>query len=154
MTAIIGGILLAAGVVLFILEPMMSGQRALLYGGDDDYDEAASRRRIALTALRDLEYDRVTGKVDEIGYERLKAELSREALVHLRQAKEREASGTEAHQHVAASEALEEEIARIRRALEQGLQCQACGQVNLEGAQFCGACGNPLPVGQDAEVGH
>ena len=153
MTAIIGGVLLAAGVVLFILEPVISGQRALLYGGDDEYDEAASRRRIALTALRDLEYDRATGKVDDEGYAQLKAELSQEALTHLRDVRSADEVG-DAHEHVKASAALEAEIARIRKALEKGLQCQACGHVNQEGAQFCGACGKPLPVHEAVEAGH
>ena len=81
--ALIGGVLLAAGVALFILEPVFSGRSAAAFHGDDDFDEAAARRLVALTALRDLEYDRATGKLDGDDYEALKLELSREALVHL-----------------------------------------------------------------------
>ena len=121
MTVIVGGILLAVGVVLFILEPVFSGQRAPLFDGDEEYDEAVARRRIALTALRDLEYDRATGKVDGDDYEVLKAELSREALRHLEAQEDLAAevgrpAGTEG-----AQPGLEEEIARIRAALQEGL---------------------------------
>ena len=56
MTALIGGILLAAGVMLYVLEPVFSGRRAPVYAGEDDYDEGAARRRVALTALRDLAF--------------------------------------------------------------------------------------------------
>ena len=54
-----------------------------MYDGDDVFDEGAARRRVALTALRDLEYDRATGKLDEDDYGQLRTELSREALEHL-----------------------------------------------------------------------
>jgi len=74
--------------MLVILEPVFSGRGAPLYDGDDGYDEGAARRRVALTALRDLEYDRATGKLDEHDYGQLKTELSREALRHLEREEE------------------------------------------------------------------
>lgn len=153
MTAIIGGILLAVGVVLYILEPVFSGQRAPLYDGVEEYDEAVARRRIALTALRDLEYDRATGKVDGDDYDLLKAELSREALRHL-EAQEELAeqvgrpAGAEGAQPV-----LEEEIARIRAALREGLGCSACDTVNRPGSSFCSGCGATLPGKEAAGAG-
>ncbi|MDH3225034.1 MAG: c-type cytochrome biogenesis protein CcmI [Gemmatimonadota bacterium] len=153
MTAILGGVLLAAGVVLFILEPVFSGQRAPLYDGDDVYDDAAAQRRIALTALRDLEYDRATGKVDGEDYERLKAELSREALKHLeaRTVQSSEAAdpagapaGGEGSPDLGVELGLEAEIARIRAALREGMACEACDTVNRVGSSFCSHCGAPL----------
>jgi len=45
VSVLIGGVLLAAGVMLFILEPVFSGKGAPLYDGDDTYDEGAARRR-------------------------------------------------------------------------------------------------------------
>ena len=68
MSVLIGGVLLGAGVLLFVLEPVFSGKSAPMYDGDDVFDEGAARRRVALTALRDLEYDRATGKLDEDDY--------------------------------------------------------------------------------------
>lgn len=148
MTVILGGVLLAAGVVLFILEPIFSGHRAPLYDGDDVYDDAAAKRRIALTALRDLEYDRATGKVDGEDYERLRAELSREALKHLEakaaQAPEAGASGADGAAELGVEMGLEAEIARIRAALREGMACPACDTVNREGSSFCSRCGKAL----------
>lgn len=147
MAALIGGVLLAAGVALFILEPVFSGRSAALYGGDDDFDEGAARRRVALTALRDLEYDRATGKLDDEDYEGLKLELSREALMHLGPTREAgEVAETEA---VRAARQLEDEIARIRQAIREGMQCASCDHVNSIGARYCGHCGKRLALGAD-----
>jgi hypothetical protein len=146
MTVILGGILLAAGVMLFVLEPVFSGRGAPLYDGVDDFDEGAARRRVALTALRDLEYDRATGKLDGTDYELLKTELSREALQHLGT---RGAGGGDPVVERASRE-LEEEIEQIRRALREGLQCGECEHLNVSGARYCGRCGEALAVGGGA----
>ena len=149
--ALIGGVLLAAGVALFILEPVLSGRSAAVFHGDDDFDEVAARRLVALTALRDLEYDRATGKLDGDDYEALKLELSREALVHLGPD---EASGagreTEA---MRASRQLEDEIAGIREAIRWGMQCASCEHLNRLGAKYCGRCGELLGAGSGGPAG-
>ena len=133
-----GGIALAAGILLFVLEPVFSGRSATAYGGDDRWDEAAAKRRVALSALRDLEYDRATGKLDRRDYEELRTDLSREALLRL---------DGEAAVRVAgdpAATAIEKEIADARRALRKGGTCRDCRHVNGVGARFCGRCGGPL----------
>lgn len=146
MTVMLGGILLAAGVMLFVLEPVFSGRGAPLYDGVDDFDEGAARRRVALTALRDLEYDRATGKLDGGDYELLKTELSREALQHL----EPRTRGRGDPAAERASRELEEEIEQIRRALREGLQCADCGHLNAFGARYCAECGAALGSGGGA----
>ena len=131
--------------MLFVLEPVFLGRKAPLYDGDDDYDEGAARRRAALAALKDLEYDRATGKLDERDYGRLKTELSREAL---RRLEEDEGDAGVGFPPVArASRELEEEIARLRRAIREGMQCSACEHVNRLAARFCGRCGEVLEAG-------
>lgn len=144
MTVLAGGALLVAGVVLYLLEPLFSRRRPPVPDEDLDFhDEAAARRRVALTALRDLEYDRATGKVDGEDYELLRSELSREALRRLDADHAQDgASGT--HPEEAASRELEDEIAAIRRALRAGLGCEQCGRLNDHGAHFCGGCGGRL----------
>ncbi|MDE2762918.1 MAG: hypothetical protein OXQ94_00535 [Gemmatimonadota bacterium] len=144
MSVLIGGVLLAAGVMLFILEPVFSGKGAPLYDGDDAYDDGAARRRVALTALRDLEYDRATGKLDEDDYGRLRTELSHEALAHLG---EEEGGGDGGRGPDRASRELEEEIAQLRRAIREGMQCSGCEHLNRSGARFCARCGEGLGGG-------
>lgn len=149
MTVLAGGVLLAAGIVLYVLEPLFSARRAPLRDeGSDLHDEAAARRRVALTALRDLEYDRATGKVDGDDYEALRSELSREALQRLEPG-DAEGDGSPATPTEAASRELEDEIAATRRALRAGLRCEPCGRLNDHGAQFCGGCGRPLGADGD-----
>ena len=164
MSVLIGGVLLAAGVMLFILEPVFSGKGAPLYDGDDDYDEGAARRRVALTALRDLEYDRATGKLDEEDYGRLRTELSHEALAHLGEEEgggdggwgpDRESRDPEGGEEGVrnppvdrASRELEEEIAQLRRAIREGMQCAVCEHLNRSGARFCARCGEGLVGGR------
>lgn len=150
MTALIGGILLAAGVALYVLEPVFSGRGAPLYTGEDDYDEGAARRRVALTALRDLEYDRMTGKLDGKDYELLKGELSRDALRQL--GPEPQGGGIDPRLERASRE-LEEEIAQLRSALREGLQCTRCEHVNRRGARFCGHCGQVLDASPKSAAG-
>ena len=143
MTVMLGGVLLAAGVMLFVLEAVFSGRGAPLYDGVDDFDEGAARRRVALAALRDLEYDRATGKLDGSDYELLKNELSREALQHL--GPRMRGRGDRVAER--ASRELEEEIEQIRQALREGLQCGDCGHLNGFGARYCGRCGDALGSG-------
>ena len=139
---------MAAGVMLFLLEPVFSGRGAPLYDGEDEYDEGAARRRVALTALRDLEYDRATGKLDGSDYEALKTDLSHEALRHLAE----EPPGGAGPAVDSASRELEEEIEEIRRALREGLQCGSCGYLNGTGARYCGRCGEVLGGADTAEA--
>ena len=148
MAALIGGILLAAGVMLYVIEPVFSGRGAPVYDSEDDYDEGAARRRVALTALRDLEYDRATGKLDRKDYESLREELSHDALRQLGP----DAEGEDPADSVVerASSELEDEIAQIRRALREGLECASCQHVNRAGARFCAQCGQALEAGGGA----
>lgn len=150
MSVLIGGLLLGAGVLLFVLEPVFSGKSAPMYDGDDVFDEGAARRRVALTALRDLEYDRATGKLDEDDYGQLRTELSREALEHLGDEGGGKGGGRGADGGRGpdrASRELEEEIAELRRAIREGMQCSACEHLNRLGARYCARCGEGLGGG-------
>ena len=136
MVAVVGAVLLATGVVLAVLEPIFSGRSAPLYDGDSGGAEAKARRRVALVALRELEYDRATGKLEGADYEVLRAELAHNALAHLAPAGGEGKADEDAE--------LEAEIAEMRRALEAGLQCGVCEHVNRFGARYCGGCGGAL----------
>ena len=147
MSVVIGGVLLAAGVLLFVLEPVFSGKSAPMYDGDDVFDEGAARRRVALTALRDLEYDRATGKLDEDDYGELRTELSREALEHLGEERGGGSGGDGGRGPDRASTELEEEIAELRRAIREGMQCGKCEHLNRLGARYCAQCGEEVGGG-------
>ncbi len=141
MGVFLGAALVAAVVMLFILQPVVKGLHASLDREEDELTETEARKRVALLALRDVEYDYLAGKLDDEDYQALKAELTAEALAALdadEKARTREEGGA------AGPADLEAEIARARALLEGGPECVACGYRNQEGSRFCSACGTPL----------
>lgn len=141
--ALLGGVILVVTVVVWVLIPVLRGQHASLEREADELTDAEARRRTTLLALRDVEYDFHTGKLDAEDYQELRRELSAEALAAL-EALESDGS--------AAAHGLdvEAEIAAVRAGLEAGTTCGACGQLNPEGSRFCGSCGGKLPVRPEA----
>jgi hypothetical protein len=117
------GILAAAWVVV----PLVARRFALL----SDHDptgmvDAEARRRVALASLKEVEYDRVSGKLDDRDYQRLRGQLEREALTAI-SAADASASGAVAPPAAVRSRLL-----------------HACGFVNPPGSRFCSGCGRRL----------
>jgi hypothetical protein len=140
MVSFLGFLLVAAAVVLFIVQPMVKGLHASLERTEDELTETEARKRVALLALRDVEYDYLAGKLDEEDYRSLKGELTTEALAAL-EADEKARSGSVSG---GASAALEAEIAEARSGLRSGAFCSDCGFANEPGSRFCSACGHAL----------
>jgi hypothetical protein len=140
MALFLGAALVAAGVILFIVQPVAKGLHASLERDEDELTETEARKRVALLALRDVEYDYLAGKLDEDDYRSLKGELTAEALAAL-EADERARSGAAAAVDEAA---LEEEIAQARLGLREGSFCPECGFANEPGSRFCSSCGHAL----------
>lgn len=140
--------LLALAVVLYVISPLLQGQHAPLAGDDDVLEDARSRKKVALKALRDAELDFATGKLDRADYDHLVGELSAEALAAVERAQALEEAGTESEGAQAAepvsARAVEARIAEVRAGLRAGTTCVHCGQVNREGSNFCTSCGRPL----------
>ncbi len=152
---VIGGGLLATAVVLYILLPIVRGLEAPLHRMEEEETEDQHRRRVALSALRDVEYDYATGKLDEEDYRDLKEELSVEALRILEGARDRQAAREEAPDidagDGAEADEIEAEIARIRRGLQEGRTCRSCAETNPPGSSFCARCGRELQAAEKGE---
>jgi hypothetical protein len=149
VTLYLGVALVTAAVLLFLLQPVVRGIHASLEREDDELTDTEARKRVALLALRDVEYDFLAGKLDEHDYRALKSELTAEALAALAADEAGESDGVgegalAGGAESAAGDDLEEEIARIRRGLRSGLVCASCGFTNDEGSRFCSACGHAL----------
>lgn len=151
MGIFLAAILLTTAVVLFVLYPLIQGQSAPMGREDDEPTEAESRSRVTLLALRDVEYDYVSGKLDDQDYARLRKELSVEALQAL-EAREREMEDPAADVEEDGLGELEKEIARAREGLRDGTACRGCGHGNDPGSRFCAHCGTPLPPGTTERV--
>ncbi len=141
MVVFVGASLVALAVVLFLIHPVVRGLHASLDREADELTETEARKRVALLALRDVEYDYLAGKLDESDYRSLKGELTAEALAAL---EADEASRAREDGGVAGPADLEAEIARARLALDAEVPCVECGFGNVEGSRFCSACGSGL----------
>lgn len=151
MTFTLGAVLLVAAAVLFILQPLLTGEEASLERSEDEMSDAEATRRVKLLALRDVEYDYATGKLDEADYRELRRELSAEALAALDEVERESTPAVGSDGDLDAEAAIEREVARARRELREGVPCATCGNVNRPGSRFCSACGGALraDVGAD-----
>jgi hypothetical protein len=156
MTVLIPAVLLAIAVVFFVLYPVVAGESAPMGRDDEELTEAQHRKRTALLALRDVEYDFHAGKLDETDYVRLKGQVAAEALEAIdveeaewadREAARAAASGAPdaGASIVKASAEVEAEIAALRASIREGMICPHCGHPNPRGSRFCGDCGSALP---------
>ncbi|MGH7699958.1 MAG: hypothetical protein ACREMJ_05510 [Gemmatimonadales bacterium] len=85
------GVLLSAAAVYFVLRPVFrpwsaEGEGAAADEGHDPADDAddVSPRARALRALREIEFDRATGKLSDTDYDALRAQYTAAALDALR----------------------------------------------------------------------
>ena len=142
MLELIAGILLAAGAVYFVLRPLLAPAASGTADGGEveeggDPEDDLSPRAVALRALKEIEFDRATGKLSDADYDELKAKYTAEALAALR------AEG--APQETAAPVTPRAPaVAAATRAARPALACPAHGPRAESGAQFCSECGRRL----------
>src|SRR3989442_1208288 len=88
MLELILGIVLATGATYFVLLPILrpAVETAGAPSADEGEDAAddMSPQTVALRALKEIEFDRATGKLSDSDYEQLKAKYTAEALAALR----------------------------------------------------------------------
>lgn len=132
------GVLLAAGAVWFVLRPIFHPPLAGRVGGEagrvddgDDPDDDLSPRAVALRALKEIEFDRATGKLSDVDYETLRAKYTARALAALR-AEQREPRGATAPPLP---------VSRFPSPV-----CPTCGPRPEHDALFCSSCGRRLGV--------
>ncbi len=133
-----------AGVVLWLVfEPMARPGRPDLSWLEPEVPEE-TRRGVALLALKEIEFDRETGKLSPRDYELLKARYSSEALAALR------AEDPAAPAAGGPEELIAARLQSLRSARSSGqpapAACRTCGPRPEAGARFCSRCG--LPLGQ------
>jgi cytochrome c-type biogenesis protein CcmI len=149
MSVLIPAVLLAIAVVFFVLFPVVMGESAPMDRDESELTETQHRKRIALLALRDVEYDFHAGKLDEADYQRLKGDIAAEALQALdseeREWAERESARATSGAVPSGPDPIEEEIAALRASIREGMICPHCSHPNPRGSRFCGDCGSALP---------
>ncbi|HET9707396.1 MAG TPA: zinc ribbon domain-containing protein [Gemmatimonadales bacterium] len=135
---LVAGLALAAAAVFFVLRPIITppvpgsdSASAELEGEDPDDD--LSLRAVALRALKEIEFDRATGKLSDADYDALKTQYTAEALAALRA-------------DSAASPADTPDISRSRPIAPPAARaaCPTHGVRPEADARFCSACGRRL----------
>jgi cytochrome c-type biogenesis protein CcmI len=130
VTLLAFSLLLAAIAAGFVIYPLVAGRFGML--GDPlpaRLLDREARKRVTLASLKDVEYDRVTGKLDDADYQELRVRLEREALDAL--------SAYEADR--------DENAAKAVAAVSPGkTTAHSCGFANPPGSRFCAECGEKL----------
>ena len=163
--ALLFGIMLAAGMILFISRPLRKVRRSSQ--APSQLDSLLARRESLYTQIRELDFDHATGKTIDADYAPLRAQLTHEAADVLRQIDALTGAAP-----AAAGDAIEAAIAARRKrkpadaaaadaALEsaiaarrKGKPAQATPDADLEAAiatrrkvLTCPHCGKPFTAG-------
>ena len=112
MTALLIGTALAVASLCYVLYPLLRPVGALT--SPAPWEGGGEMSVSAVDALRELEFDRQTGKISDADYGPLKARYTGEA------------------------------IALMRAAASGGKACPTCGPRPEADAAFCSRCGAPL----------
>ncbi|PYP14091.1 MAG: hypothetical protein DMD52_14635 [Gemmatimonadetes bacterium] len=151
MLELVAGVLLAAGLIVFVLKPVLrpgvplegaEGGATGSWQEGEDPDDDLSPRAVALRALTEIEFDRATGKLSDADYEMLKTRYTAEALAALRA--ERSGGGRREGSDVAAAPSP---VSRLPRPSGSPLGSPVCpthGDRPESNAQFCAECGRRL----------
>ena len=155
------GTALALGALTLVLSPLLSGEAEVR--AEDEKKAATEAARVkaarakrsgreeeqldgAVAALREIEFDRETGKLSDGDYAELKTRYTREALAELRAADARDAAASSVVvAALSSADAADPVEAAIRRARENQRSCGVCGPRPEPDATYCSSCGRYLP---------
>ena len=134
MLALVIGTLLAAVALVFVLYPLFAGVVRPPFRAPLTATQAAgAAEQEAVVALREIEFDRVTGKLSDSDYGELHARYTERALVAMRGG-----SNTPVVDEDPAEAAIRAYRARLS-------QCGTCGPRPEPDALYCSNCGRYLP---------
>ena len=130
---VLAAALVGVAALWLVLQPLLRPQR-MTAAIIEPLDPEETPRGIALAALKEIDFDRETGKLSDGDYELLRAKYTRVALEALRT----EAAGV-------TPDAIEAMVAaRVRKihSAETQAHCTTCGPRPESDAIFCSTCGS------------
>jgi hypothetical protein len=137
---VLAGTIVALLAVALVLEPVFRpvGPSSVVLSNSDDDDITPEQRRrdLALAALKEIEFDKATGKLSDEDYARLYERYAAEAVSAMKATDGRTDGPTDG----AAAEAS------VRRSAGPSVRrfCEECGS-KLEGSgKFCAECGTKV----------
>ena len=139
MTELLAGVFVAVAALALILEPLVRGRPQQSVHPNMSLDglefveleESDSPKIQALLALREIEFDKATGKLSDEDYAMLKARYSKQAVAAIK-----------SEELADSVDAAEEAIQEAREGA--GVVCPACGPRPEPIAAFCSVCGRAL----------
>ena len=133
-------VLVGLAALLLVMQPLLRRDRRPA-PPPEPLDPEETPRGVALSALKEIDFDRETGKLSESDYQLLKAKYTGLALEALRD-----------EERSAGADPVEALIAARVRALRapdtqasSTLTCRTCGPRPEPDAVFCSTCGGRLP---------
>jgi hypothetical protein len=143
---IAGAVLLGAFVLWLVFEPMLAPG-----GGGADFPEPPAleetRHGAALLALKEIEFDRETGKLSDTDYDALKARYGAEALATM-PVTAPQGNGAERRGPADPEALIAARLQQLRAAPSAGqpapAACPTCGPRAEPDAVFCSSCGRSL----------
>jgi len=130
VVALVAGTVLAVGALAFVLYPLFFAVSEHARGSGP---QTGNTEDSAISALREIEFDRATGKLSDADYTELKRTYSDLALSELRGGKE-----------AADAQQLDRIEARVRAYRMTHRECPACGLRPEPDAVYCSTCGGYL----------
>jgi ribosomal protein L40E len=131
MLALLVGTMLAVGALAYVLFPLLAGTVPARATRAATRRAAAAPEHEAVVALREIEFDRATGKLSDADYAELKTRYTARALDALR------SSGG-----ATPEDAAEAAVSAYRSRLKH---CARCGPRPEPDATYCSTCGSFLP---------
>jgi hypothetical protein len=134
--ALVIGTLLAVAAMAWVLAPLFradAGRVAAPYS--PLRQDIAARRERAVEALREIEFDRATGKLSDADYDMLKARYTRQAVAAMR---------SESGAALVDESEIEAAIRRAREAQAAAPSCSIHGPRPEPDAIYCSECGRFL----------
>jgi hypothetical protein len=127
---VIAAVMVGFALFWLVAQPLVApGLEAVVV--DEPPDPEETPRGQALLALKEIEFDRATGKLSDEDYTELTERYSRRALELL-------------DAPVQATTADPVEALLSQRIVSRGGFCGACGARQQPGGRFCGSCGTAL----------
>ena len=142
LAEVVAAVLIGMAALWLTLRPLLGPPRApdLV---EEPVEQEETAKGIALLALKEIEFDRETGKLSDADYEFLKSKYTAEALEALREDEGRGVRGD--------AEALIAHRLRVLRSASATtppgtLSCLSCGPRPEVDAVYCSTCGGSLAV--------
>ena len=146
MLELLAGVLVAGAALALVLEPLVRWTPAAASSPEEidftSIEESESPKIQALLALKEIEFDRATGKLSDEDYAQLKGKYSERALAAMKLEDAAEAPRSDSPPDMVATDPAEQAIQDLKA--KRLTVCPVCGPRPETAAVFCSSCGRSL----------